>query len=66
MMKSIEESVVIAMDGTDKELFPYLPYILQDIWEIRADPEIVIRLIERHIINHDRLKIPDLGCEKCR
>ena len=63
-MKSLEESVVTAMDGTDKELFPYLPYILQDIWEIGADPEIIIRLIERHFINHDRLKILDLGCGK--
>ncbi len=63
-MKSIEESVVTAMDGTDKELFPHLPYILQDLWEIGADPEIIIRLIEKHFINHDRLKILDLGCGK--
>ena len=40
------------MDGTDKELFPYLPYILQDLWEIGADPEIIISLIEKHFINH--------------
>jgi cyclopropane fatty-acyl-phospholipid synthase-like methyltransferase len=63
-MKSIEESVVTAMDGTDKELFPYLPYILQDIWEIGADPEIIVSLIERHFINHGILKILDLGCGK--
>ncbi len=64
MMKSIEESVVTAMDGTDIELFPYLPYILQDIWEIGADPEIIISLIDRHFTNHGRLKILDLGCGK--
>lgn len=29
-MKSIEESVVTAMDGTDAELFPFISYILQD------------------------------------
>jgi SAM-dependent methyltransferase len=63
-MKSIEESVVTAMDGSDKELFPYLPYILQDLWEIGADPEIIISLIGKHFINHDRLKILDLGCGK--
>jgi len=31
-IKSIEESVVTAMDGTSDELFPFLPYILQDLW----------------------------------
>ena len=30
-MKTIEESVVIKMDGSEKELFPFLPYILQDL-----------------------------------
>lgn len=46
-MKSIEESVVIAMDGSDKELFPFLPYIFQDIWEIGADPDAIIKLIKK-------------------
>jgi SAM-dependent methyltransferase len=63
-MKSLEESVVTAMDGTDKELFPYFPYILQDIWEIGADPGIIIRLIDRNFTDHSRLKILDLGCGK--
>jgi ubiquinone/menaquinone biosynthesis C-methylase UbiE len=63
-MKSMEESVVTAMDGADKELFPYLPYILNDLWEIGADPEIIISLIDRNFINYGRLKILDLGCGK--
>jgi cyclopropane fatty-acyl-phospholipid synthase-like methyltransferase len=63
-MKTIEESVVTAMDGSDKELFPYLPYILQDLWEIGADPEAINRLIGKHFTNIDRLKILDLGCGK--
>jgi len=36
-MKTVEESVVIAMDGSDKELFPFLSYILQDLWDFSAD-----------------------------
>ena len=63
-MKSVEESVVTAMDGTDKELFPFLPYILQDIWEIGADPDAMIRLIKKHCNNLAKLKILDLGCGK--
>jgi cyclopropane fatty-acyl-phospholipid synthase-like methyltransferase len=63
-MKTIEESVVIAMDGSDKELFPFLPYILQDVWEIGADPNSIIRLIKMHCKNIAKLKVLDLGCGK--
>lgn len=63
-MKTIEESVVTAMDGSDKELFPYLPYILQDLWEIGADPEAIIRLISKHASSHADLHVLDLGCGK--
>jgi len=63
-MKSIEESVVIAMDGSDKELFPFLPYILQDIWEIGADPDTIVKLIRKYCNNITELKVLDLGCGK--
>jgi cyclopropane fatty-acyl-phospholipid synthase-like methyltransferase len=63
-MKTIEESVVTAMDGSDKELFPYLPYILQDLWEIGADPDAIIRLVSNHFEEYADLKILDLGCGK--
>jgi cyclopropane fatty-acyl-phospholipid synthase-like methyltransferase len=63
-MKSMEESVVIAMDGSDKELYPFLPYILQDIWEIGADPDAIIKLIRRYCNNIAELKVLDLGCGK--
>lgn len=63
-MKSIEESVVIAMDGSDKELFPFLSYILQDIWEIGADPDTIIKLIRKYYNNTSKLKVLDLGCGK--
>jgi protein-L-isoaspartate O-methyltransferase len=63
-MKTIEESVVTAMDGSDTELFPFLPYILQDLWEIGADPEAIIKLIGKHFEKYDNLKVLDLGCGK--
>ena len=55
-MKTIEESVVIAMDGSDKELFPFLPYILQDVWEIGADPDAIIKLIKKQFNNVHELQ----------
>jgi len=63
-MKSLEESVVTAMDGTDIELFPFIPYILQDSWEIGADPEVIFRLIRKHKKNFSALRLLDLGCGK--
>ena len=63
-MKSLEESVVIAMDGSDKELFPFLPYILQDLWEIGADPNAIIKLIKKYFKHLAVLKVLDLGCGK--
>jgi cyclopropane fatty-acyl-phospholipid synthase-like methyltransferase len=52
------------MDGSDKELFPFLPYILQDLWEIGADPDAIIKLISKHFDNYADLKVLDLGCGK--
>lgn len=63
-MKTLEESVVIAMDGSDSELFEYLPYILQDMWEIGANPDVIIDLIAKQFDDPARLKVLDLGCGK--
>ena len=48
-MKSVEESAVAALDGTDIGIYPFLPYILQDLWEIGSDPLIIIQAIEKHM-----------------
>lgn len=61
---SLEESVVAAMDGTNKELFPFLPYILQDTWEIGADPETIISLVKKHMRDFPNMNVLDLGCGK--
>jgi SAM-dependent methyltransferase len=63
-MKSIEESIAASMDCTDLELLSYLPYILQDFWEIGASPKIIIDLVRKHMGNYSFLEILDLGCGK--
>lgn len=63
-MKTLEESVITAMDGSDIELLPYLHYILQDLWEMGTDPDIVITLIKKHFTDYANLKVLDLGCGK--
>ena len=63
-MKSTEESVMMAMDCMDRELLPFLPYILQDFWELGSDPETMIEIIRRFTAAGDSIKVLDLGCGK--
>jgi len=63
-MKSLEESIATAMTWTGEDILPFLPYILQDFWEMGASPKDMIRLIEKHTTNYPALKVLDLGCGK--
>jgi len=38
-MKTLEESIATAMDAQDTAIVPFLPYILQDFWEIGTPAE---------------------------
>jgi SAM-dependent methyltransferase len=60
----LEESVVRAMDGSDVRIFPFLPDIFQDAWELGAVPETVIDLVRRHTRERAGLSVLDLGCGK--
>jgi ubiquinone/menaquinone biosynthesis C-methylase UbiE len=62
-MKSIEESVVTAMTVQTKHCFHFY-LLLQDIWEIGADPDAIIKLISKYFKNITDLKVIDLGCGK--
>lgn len=63
-MKTLEESVMATLDVADKELYPFLPYILQDIWEMGTLPEVIIRLLSGHTGLRDGFSVLDLGCGK--
>ena len=64
LKRTLEESVVRAMDGRDKELFPFLPYIFQDMWELGTSPETVTGLIRKHLTKRSGVSFLDLGCGK--
>jgi len=64
-MKTIEESVIYAMDGSDVDLLPFLPYILQDLWEFGTSSDVIVTQLKN--LNFDNLKqlnVLDLGCGK--
>ena len=64
-MKTLEESIAAAMDAQqDTAIIPFLPYILQDFWEIGTPTEIVINLIQNNCKNQSTLNVLDLGCGK--
>ncbi len=64
-MDEITKSVVDSLDGQDEALLPYLPYLLQDLWEIGASPEAIIALLKKHQIHQQsQCSIIDLGCGK--
>jgi len=62
--KTIEESIITAMDGTDTRLVKYLPYILQDFWEIGTSSEEVIKIIKKYKTDYANLSVLDLGSGK--
>ena len=62
-MKDIEKRVAESLDGFNPGIVPYLPYILQDLWELGADPNTVLDLIQKNI-SKSGLKILDIGCGK--
>ncbi len=64
MQKSLKDSILTSMDGSDKEIFLFLPYIFQDIWEIGTDPKIIIKLINKNFKDCQNLNVLDLGCGK--
>jgi cyclopropane fatty-acyl-phospholipid synthase-like methyltransferase len=63
-MKDIKESVNESLDGSNIDLYPYLPYLLQDLYEVGTDPRMVSKIIAKNFSDPKSLKILDLGCGK--
>ena len=62
-MKDLDDVVVESLDGVEKEILPYIPYILQDLWSFGAIPGVVVRLAKTYIAK-DKIRVLDLGCGK--
>lgn len=62
-MNDLEQSVLNSLDGKSKDLLPFIPYILQDLWEMGTDPKVICKLIKESI-KRDFYNILDLGCGK--
>jgi hypothetical protein len=38
-MSTVEEKLAKSLTAESTELIPYLPYLLQDLWELRLIPQ---------------------------
>ena len=52
---TLEESIINALDGTDKNILKYIPYILQDFWELGTSVDDVLKIIRKYKQNYSNL-----------
>ena len=65
MSNEIEEKLASSLTGAKAaDIIPFLPYLLQDFWELGSDPAIMAELIEKHIRLSENTRMLDLGCGK--
>lgn len=63
-MNDVEERLAKSLTAETTDLISYLPYLLQDLWELGSKPEDIIELITKNIQVKNGLKILDLACGK--
>ena len=62
--KSLEDSIAAALECDNTRLLKYMPYILQDFWDIGTSPQEVIKIIKKYKSDYSTLKVLDLGSGK--
>lgn len=60
----IEQKLAGSLTANTVEIIPFLPYLLQDIYELGSNPSSMITLIKNNIEDYPNKKVIDLGCGK--
>lgn len=63
-MQTDKEKLAKSLSAQSIDLIPYLPYLLQDIWELGSSPKDIIDLIQKHIPISRETRVLDLACGK--
>ncbi len=64
-MKSIEKSVIDSLDGKSLDLYPFIPYLMQDLREMGTPAKEVIDILAKNGFTADNsIRVIDLGCGK--
>jgi ubiquinone/menaquinone biosynthesis C-methylase UbiE len=61
---TVEEKLAKSLTAESVELIPYLPYLLQDLWELGSSPKDMLEMIAKHIPVSNETKVLDLACGK--
>jgi len=61
VMQTVEEKLAKSLTAESTELIPYLPYLLQDLWELGSSPKDILDMITKHINVSDETRVLDLA-----
>ena len=64
MKYTVEEKLAKSLTAESTDLIPYLPYLLQDLWDLGSSPEDILELINKHIHVSEETRVLDLACGK--
>ena len=64
MFKDTENKLARSLTAETIELLPFLPYLLQDLWELGSNPRDMLHLLSKHLPISTKTKILDLACGK--
>jgi len=64
MKRDVEENLARSLTAETVELLPFLPYLLQDLWELGSSPRDMIALIRKYVPLSGDVKFLDLACGK--
>jgi len=62
--RETEEKLARSLSWETTELLPFLPYLLQDFWELGSNPDVMAELIHKYVSISDKTRILDLACGK--
>lgn len=63
-MSNVNRKLAKSLSADSVELIPYLPFFLQDLWELGSSPADMIHLVSKHMNLSKEMKILDLACGK--
>lgn len=64
MNEDQRKALARSLTAETTELLPFLPYLLQDLWELGSAPDEIAGLVRRHVAGPGPLRVLDLACGK--
>ncbi|MBN1569531.1 MAG: class I SAM-dependent methyltransferase [Acidobacteria bacterium] len=64
IMTDLELCILQSLDGEDPRLLPFIPELLEDLFEMGSDPKLIEKLLSEHGRLPSEADILDLGCGK--